>query len=77
MPINVPENSSYYNHKNAVVQKQIINDQLTEESKIHHILSLYIILHSCPEKVHAMTDNRSFAGGLRFLSYVNGQQPYC
>lgn len=43
MPINVPENRSYYNHKNAVVQKQIINDQLTEESKIHHILFVYYI----------------------------------
>lgn len=43
MPTNVPENRSYYNHKNAVVQKQIINDQLTEESKIHHILFVYYI----------------------------------
>ena len=70
MPINVPENSSYYNHKNAVVQKQIINDQLTEESKIHHILSLYIILHSCPEKVYAMTDD-----GVKRLSVERCERP--
>lgn len=46
MPINVPENRSYYNHKNAVVQKQIINDQLTEESKF--IISSLCILYYIP-----------------------------